>query len=365
MSDTGEMAIDTLAGVLRSMAEFPLDNEGTDISTFQHDAEAWAQHLIMVTAPPGVPELAAPSSTGARRDWQGVRTFVREYCRSSSKHVSEVTGDLRDVIRVFIRNFGEALRADEQTDERIQKEIARLERLVEGSAASELKREVLDVVGTLSRTLSERHEQQRSRMATLGAAVRALDDELEVARRESERDPLTRVFNRKALSAYVERTIEMFRAFRQDMCLIVIDIDHFKPINDTFGHTVGDQVLRQVSDSIAKVFLRRSDFVARFGGDEFVVVLRETSLAHVPPLAERLLSRVREMRIPAGEQQVTVSLSMGLAALEDGDDWRTWFDRADRGLYAAKAAGRDRLAIGEPGHGDQLERPPIQSRQAQ
>ena len=343
--DVGQMAIDTLASTLRSMAEFALDQERADAETSRGQAEAWAQHVIMCSPPPGTAEGDA-ASRGARRDWEGVRQFVREYCRSSSKHAAGVAADLREVIWVFIRNFSQAFALNEETDERIQQQVTRLEKIVEASAASELKREVLDAIGTLAQAFEERRQRQRLQMATMGDTVRSLGDQLESARREGEMDPLTRVFNRKAFDVYLERTVEMFRAFRNEMCLLVIDVDRFKEINDSCGHMVGDQVLCGVADAIVKVFLRKSDFVARFGGDEFAVVLRETALQDALSLAERVLLRVRAVKVPVGDREFTISASVGAATIVLEDDAKAWFDRADRGLYAAKSAGRNRVAVG-------------------
>jgi diguanylate cyclase (GGDEF)-like protein len=339
------MAVDTLASALRSMGEFALDQDGTDAATFRQQAEAWAQHVLVAAPAPGA--AAAPAEAG-RRDWQAVRRFVREYCRASSHHAVGVASGLREVIWVFIRSFAGTLAADQESDERIRQQVAHLEALAASGAPGELKREVQEVVGGLARAFDERSRRQREQMATLGSTVRQLGDELETTRRESELDPLTRLHNRKALDAYLERSVEMARAFGSEACLLVIDVDHFKSINDAHGHAAGDQVLVEIANAVAKVFLRKSDFVARYGGDEFVVVLRETSLRDVPALAERVLERVRAVRVPAGAEAVTPGVSMGAAALQPGDDGRTWFERADRGLYAAKAAGRDRLAIGEP-----------------
>ena len=343
----GDMALDTLASMLRSMAEFALDQENTDARAFRQQAEAWAQHVIMAAPVPGVPDDGA-ARAGGRRDWQGIRQFVREYCRLSSRHSASVASDLRDVIWVFIRNFSQAFALDEETDERIRGQVTRLEKLVEASAASELKREVLDTIGALTQSFEERRERQRVRMASLGETVRALGDELQSARREGEIDPLTRVFNRKAFDTYLESSAEVFGAFRQEMCLFVLDVDRFKGINDSYGHTVGDQVLREVANAIVRVFLRKSDFVARFGGDEFAVVLRETAMKDALTLAERVLARVRALKVPAEGGELALTVSIGVAPIAPGDDAKTWFERADKGLYAAKSDGRDRAAVATP-----------------
>lgn len=347
------MAIDTVTGILRSLGEFALDGERVDAAGFRGEAEAWAQHVAIAAPAPITGEAAAkepapaPGAPTGRRDWQGVRQFVREYCRSSARHATSVTADLRDTIWVFIHNFGQALARDEEADVRVRDQMTRLERLAAGDAgASELKREVLEMVGALTRAFEERRERQRAQMASLGETVRTLGGELESARREGETDPLTRIYNRKAFDVHLARTAEMHRAFQQAACLVLVDVDHFKGVNDAHGHAVGDAALKAVADALSKVFMRKDDFVARFGGDEFAVILRETAAEHLPALSERLLARVQSVRVPAGEGELRLSVTVGGAAVAPGDDAQRWFERADRALYAAKEAGRDRFAVG-------------------
>jgi diguanylate cyclase (GGDEF)-like protein len=349
-----ELSVDTLGAVLRIMAQFALEQEQTDTATFRREAEGWAQHVLLAAPPPGAaaaandaPPPRAADGVSARRDWEGVRRFVHDYCRSSAARAASVTGDLREVIWIFVRNFAQTFAKEEATDERLRAQMARLEAVVAASDASALKREVLDAVGSVSAALEERRERQRAQMATLGETVRALGDELASARRDGDTDPLTRLFNRKALDAYVEESVEMCGAFGRDASLVLVDVDHFKTINDASGHLAGDEVLRGVADALARVFLRKSDFVARFGGDEFAVVLRDTALADAGRLGDRVLTRVRTLRFQGATGQVSVTLSMGAAALAKGEDAKAWFARADRALYAAKAAGRDRFVAGD------------------
>jgi diguanylate cyclase len=181
-------------------------------------------------------------------------------------------------------------------------------------------------------------------MEFLGAQVRALGDDLESARREGETDPLTRIPNRKAFDEYLARSVEMHRAFGHAMSLLIVDVDHFKTVNDSNGHMTGDSVLRDVAKSLVKVFLRKNDFVARMGGDEFAVILRETSEADARTLAERVLTRIRALRVTGTSPEgLAVTVSIGVAEIANDDDDKTWLERADRVLYLAKEAGRDRV----------------------
>jgi len=341
-----EMALDTLAGILRSMADFALEQDGVDIPTFRAAAEAWAKHVTLATSPPGAPEDDG-KTRGGRREWEGVRRFVREYCRASTKRVTDVTADLRQVIWVFIRNISQAFTQDEEVDGRLSIQMERLEQFVQASETADLKREVLDAVMMLRGILEERSQRHRKQLQILGAEVRTLGHELESARRESETDPLTRISNRKAFDDYLARSVEIHRAFRDPMSMLIVGVDHFKEVNDSSGHITGDEVLQQVANAVVKVFLRKNDFVARIGGDEFAVILRETKLDDARALAERVVGRVRSLLIATsnGEKR-TVTVSIGLAGIAAGDDEKTWFERTDRCLYAAKEAGRDRVASG-------------------
>jgi len=340
------MALDTLASILRSMADYALDQEGVDIPTFRATAEGWAKHVTLATSPPGVHDDDA-KARGGRREWEGVRRFVREYLRSSVKRVSEVTTDLRQVLWFFIRNLSQAFSQDVEVDGRLRMQMERLGLLVQGSTTTDLKREVLDAVAMLKGILEERAQRHQRQIQVLGAQVRSLGQELESARRESETDPLTQIPNRKAFDDYLARSVEIYQAFGSRMSMMIVDVDHFKTVNDSSGHVTGDEVLRQVADAVVKVFLRKNDFVARIGGDEFAVVLRETKLDDARALAERVVCRVRTLLIATsnGERR-NVTVSIGLSEIATGEDSKAWFDRTDRFLYTAKEAGRDRVSAG-------------------
>ncbi|MCG5053484.1 MAG: GGDEF domain-containing protein [Myxococcales bacterium] len=340
-----DMGLDTLGALLRTLGEYPFDQARVTAAAFARLADQWARHITTGTPPPsGNP---AAGSADSRRDWAGVRHFVREYCAEATEHTRGVLGDLRQVIWVFIQNLSHQLRMDEATDGRLQMQLERLEQLALGSEPSTLKKEVLSTVVELSRMMEERRQEHRKRMADLGAQVRTLGQELDVTKRNSEVDALTQLFNRRAFDDYVERTLELQRAFGQQACLLMIDVDNFKTVNDTLGHGAGDEVLRKVADTVTRLFIRKSDFVARFGGDEIAVVLRETALADARALAGRLLVALRTVRIEREGVCLEVRGSVGVAPATLNDTPSLWLERADRALYEAKRAGRDQVSIAD------------------
>jgi len=155
-------------------------------------------------------------------------------------------------------------------------------------------------------------------------------------------DPLTGAYNRRTFHDIAER--ELGRAVRagQPLSIIVVDIDHFRPVNEQHGNRTGDEVLRKVADLI-RTALRKEDMLVRFGGEEFLVLLPETDRAGLARVAEKLRAAVEALNL---EQVGTVTTSLGGAVAEDGaGDAALLLERADQALYGAKAAGRNRVVV--------------------
>ncbi|HVR63875.1 MAG TPA: GGDEF domain-containing protein [Polyangia bacterium] len=344
------MALDTLADVLRIVGEFALDTEQQEAAAFTRLSEQWAQHVAMATPAPGpdVPSSrSAPGTDASRRDWTGVREFVREYCRASAAHTQTVLTDLRQVIWVFIQNLNHSFAQDSDADARVVEQLTRLEALAQGSSTGELKREVMATVVALGQIVEQRKQQHKERVEDLGAQVRTLGTELDSARKDREVDPLTGLYNRRAFDEYIARSVELSRAFGQPVCLLLVDLDQFKIINDTFGHPEGDAVLRRLADTLTRTFPRRSDFVARFGGDEFAAVLRETSIRDGMHLGDRLLKAIHAAHIEREGVRLPLSVSIGIGTLQPSEDVPSWLVRTDRALYEAKRSGRDRMVAAD------------------
>jgi diguanylate cyclase (GGDEF)-like protein len=125
----------------------------------------------------------------------------------------------------------------------------------------------------------------------------------------------------------------------------MIDLDHFKQVNDTHGHPGGDVVLKGAADAIVRVFTRRSDFVARYGGEEFAVIVVDVEPADLEPLCSRLLKAVRALRIDYRECEIALTCSIGAASFRADDNVEAFLQRADQALYQAKQSGRDRAVI--------------------
>jgi diguanylate cyclase len=178
--------------------------------------------------------------------------------------------------------------------------------------------------------------------------VAQLRRELEVIRTESLTDALTSLGNRKFFDAALERSVAECHAAKEPLSLLMADIDHFKKINDNFGHVVGDRVLRFVATTL-KDAITGKDVGARYGGEEFAVIMPRTALATAVEVAERArlaVTKAELVRWSTGEKQAGLTISIGVAALHPGTSPQALLEAADICLYAAKRSGRN-CVVGE------------------
>ena len=155
-------------------------------------------------------------------------------------------------------------------------------------------------------------------------------------------DGLTGMQNRRYFDDALKEYLEEFRRINKPIGLMVLDLDHFKQVNDTHGHDVGDQVLREVSACL-KNFTRYHDIAARLGGEEFAVVAPNMDLESLVKFAERIRKAVADLVITSGNVRLKVTTSVGLAVWDSHEDADGFYRRADRMLYQAKRQGRNRV----------------------
>jgi diguanylate cyclase (GGDEF)-like protein len=155
-------------------------------------------------------------------------------------------------------------------------------------------------------------------------------------------DSLTNLPNRRALEEFALREMERSRRNERPLAILVIDLDHFKRINDQYGHDAGDAALGAVAKALAAV-LRMQDVLARLGGEEFVVLLPDTDKQSAMMIAQRLRETIGSLRINCGHGFLSVTASLGIALFRNDDTLETALRRADRALYTAKLAGRNNV----------------------
>lgn len=175
---------------------------------------------------------------------------------------------------------------------------------------------------------------------------KAVQEELERMRALAFLDPLTGIGNRRFIESTTYSWLEELRRYGWSFGVILIDVDHFKAVNDTFGHLVGDEILKMVARTLLHN-IRTFDIVGRWGGEEFVVIARNVDSALLRSLAERLRILVEKSSLPVANEVVYVTISMGAALARRNDTPVTLLDRADQMLYLSKQSGRNRVSVEE------------------
>jgi len=184
--------------------------------------------------------------------------------------------------------------------------------------------------------------------ANANESARQFAEDLRAMRHLAETDPLTGLTNRRALLKEGAAAFEHFKRYQRPFAILAVDIDHFKQINDRYGHAAGDAGIRQIGE-IVRGTLRTTDTAARIGGEEFIVLLREVDEAAARQLAERIRAAVEACAITSGDTQFNLTVSIGVALARSSDrDIAEVIERADQGLYMAKNTGRNRVFFMPP-----------------
>lgn len=157
-------------------------------------------------------------------------------------------------------------------------------------------------------------------------------------------DALTGIKNRATFDDSLGREINLAKRYKHDFTMLLIDVDYFKKVNDIHGHKAGDEALKVIAESIQKS-IRVTDMLFRYGGEEFVVLLGNTKSEKAYDVADRILTSVRDINMQVEEQQVDLTVSIGMACLSKQDTSESLFKRADTAMYSAKNDGRDQIIV--------------------
>jgi diguanylate cyclase len=198
-----------------------------------------------------------------------------------------------------------------------------------------------DAILRLVARITRINEQLQARLNSSEEKLRAQADLISFHLAEARTDPLTQLPNRRAFDDEIHRRIAEWRRRKAPCGLMMVDVDHFKAINDRHGHPFGDRALKAIADVLVDT-VRETDIVTRFGGEEFAVILPATDEKGAMVAAERVRLAVEALAVETPEATVRVTVSLGLAVTREGDDAASLLARADEALYTSKQTGRNR-----------------------
>lgn len=253
--------------------------------------------------------------------------------------LNEIRGKLQQTLLIV---FGELKELSGQTQEYESTALESVEKLSEDMSIQDI-RNVLDEVIVATKKIRKSGEATHQRLEETTKTLKTLKKEFEHAKSELLQDFLTGVMNRKGFDEFLAKSVSKNTG---SLCVLILDIDHFKKFNDKHGHIVGDAVLKVVAKNVRKV-VRGNDVIARIGGEEFAVILPETPLLGAVTVAENArasISRLRLERKGKAEKLETITVSIGAAQYRQGEPLEDFVNRADQALYFAKNSGRNRVS---------------------
>ncbi|MBC9252924.1 diguanylate cyclase [Pseudomonas alcaligenes] len=285
----------------------------------------------------------------------GQREFAG-YLKQLNERLAAFLGTLTEAHE----GYSESVESARSFNQELREQVSGLQASVqEASDLDGLKRALEARLDGLLHTVSEhqrlrdsREDQVAERLQSLVQKVADMEseaqqfrDHIEEQRQKALTDPLTGLPNRAAWGERLELEMARWQRYGGELLLAVLDIDHFKRINDEYGHLAGDKVLKLIGNELAKR-LRKTDFLARFGGEEFVLLIPSTPLEGGQQLLETLRHAIEACPFHFRGEPVTITLSSGLTAFAKGENGEQAFERADQALYRAKRSGRNRVELG-------------------
>lgn len=210
-------------------------------------------------------------------------------------------------------------------------------------------RQTIEMLMEENRTMRSDTKKLTNSLEQSKAQIQELRTNLAKSRENEMRDPLTSIANRRRFEICLAEEVERSRTSKKSLCLVYADLDHFKRVNDEFGHLIGDEVLKYFAGLLAKS-LRKGDLAARYGGEEFAVIMPETTVDEAMQIMEVVREKLQKTKLVVTESNQSlgsVTASFGVALFSDSDDIAQLMKRADANLYTAKSEGRDRVYFGE------------------
>jgi len=331
----GEFLLLATRTLLQCIRQFALDIRELNSLEFQAGLAELAERM-------GSEDKLNSSHTGFQRHAQG----IGEFAEKQKSYLRERETEFKAIIAILTKAMVTQDCENREFNRGILQQGRRLEEMTRLDDIKRLKQALLLEVEQLQAAIREKETRESERIETLSRQVTTLNSELQSVRNESERDGLTGVLNRRAFDRHINDLVARNTMKPQDVALLMVDIDDFKRINDTYGHPAGDGVLVAMANKIRQA-VRSDDLIARYGGEEFAIILPGASLRNGIKKGKQICDVVASARyllegMPPADA-LSLTLSIGVSACRKGDSASALVSRADKALYLAKCSGKNRV----------------------
>lgn len=278
-------------------------------------------------------------------DVENAREDILAYADRARGYVAERESELKRIVELLRSGLDVLAQDNEQFNQRVQERAGRLEQISQLGDIKQLRQQLHQEVHQLREAAVSKRREDAARVHSLHREVEQLRGDVDQARNEALRDALTGAGNRLAFDQRLELLIDRNGIQPTPFSLMLIDVDHFKNVNDSYGHPVGDRVLMALVQT-CRENVRRDDFVGRYGGEEFAILMPGAPASVALKKAKHLCKVQSKLSYAVDEtRQISFSVTCGVTEYRAGDTPETMVARADKALYAGKRAGRNRAVL--------------------
>ena len=325
----------TLRALLVFIKDFSLDLKEIDSEEFKKKIDDLTEKLI-----------SEEKIKKLQSVFEKNKINIITYIKKQKEYLKDREDEFKEIIDLLTKAMAVVDHDNQVYNEKIYKQSEKLEKITLLDDIKKIKNELIIEVENIRKAVREKELRDSEKLEKLSKKVNSLNVELEKAKEESVKDGLTGIYNRKAFDGYIRKLVERNTVTKTPFSILLLDIDDFKKINDNFGHQTGDRVLVATAYK-CREFIRSDDFLARYGGEEFVVVLPGASLRNAVKKGKLIRKEIAKARYALEEGKedtiISITVSIGVSTHRKGDTVATVIERADKALYAAKEAGKNRV----------------------
>jgi diguanylate cyclase len=290
-------------------------------------------------------ELVDSENPNAEKILFRFRQFFSHYRVDEYTYIRKTFEDFKGILWDFVDQLSEDIVAERKDDDNIKISLEELKEAVEADSIQILKAKAREFIDFYLESSTRREISRDRRMTGIKKNLDFMKKQLTEANKNMRLDHLTEAYNRKSFDERAKQQQQLFTLSNTPVTMILMDIDFFKKVNDTYGHDVGDFILKECVRMLKETFHRESDFIARIGGEEFAVILPDYAIPHAIKKAEEFMAAVHKETFVHEQHQIKFTVSMGIAQLEHNETVEQWLKRADSALYTSKNSGRNRYTI--------------------
>jgi diguanylate cyclase (GGDEF)-like protein len=335
----------------------PHEDMTEDRATLLYILDTYSKHLFEVDKQPVrrvretfdniVKGLVNPENSSEKILFQ-LRQFFSSYRIDEYSYIQNTFDDFKRIIWDFAEQLSDDVQYEQAKDAEAAKSLEQLREAVDANSIDALRSKSREFIDFYIKYQTQKDERRTKRMSTMKKSLSSVKKQLMEANHNMRVDHLTQAYNRKSFDEQMKKHMQMSVISQYPVTLITLDIDFFKKINDSYGHDIGDFVLKECVVLLKEVFHREDDFVARIGGEEFAVILPSFNIESALVKAEEAMKKIRSEVFVHGELKICFTVSMGIAQWTQNETQDQWIKRADTALYTSKQTGRNKYTVSTP-----------------